>query len=98
MQKYRLDGANALAMFAGGGLALAEDWPKQPDGNGFHLPEEAGGYSLDLTGLSCRWQPLGSLNGVMLTLVGREQGWIVPPGNPKNLTGWSDAVNPTTAL
>jgi putative molybdopterin biosynthesis protein len=35
---------------------------------------------------------------VMLTLVGREQGWIVPPGNPKNLTGWSDAVNPDVRI
>jgi putative molybdopterin biosynthesis protein len=31
---------------------------------------------------------------VLLTLVGREQGWIVPPGNPKKLTGWLDALNP----
>ncbi|UCG23307.1 MAG: molybdopterin biosynthesis protein [Chloroflexota bacterium] len=31
---------------------------------------------------------------VMLTLVGREQGWIVPAGNPKDLAGWSDAINP----
>lgn len=79
VQKYRLDGANALAMFAGGGLALAEDWLKQPDGNGFHLPEEAGGYSLDLTGLSCRWQPLGSLNGVMLTLIVQASGARLNP-------------------
>ncbi len=31
---------------------------------------------------------------VLLTLVGREQGWIVSPGNPKNLVGWADVVNP----
>lgn len=31
---------------------------------------------------------------VLVTLVGREQGWIVPPGNPKGLAGWADAANP----
>jgi putative molybdopterin biosynthesis protein len=35
---------------------------------------------------------------ILLTLVGREQGWIVPPGNPKALTGWSDAVNPDVRI
>ena len=35
---------------------------------------------------------------VMLTLVGREQGWIVPKGNPKGLAGWSDAVNPDVRI
>ncbi len=31
---------------------------------------------------------------VLVTLVGREQGWIVPAGNPKGLAGWADAANP----
>lgn len=31
---------------------------------------------------------------VLVTLVGREQGWIVPPGNPKGLATWADAANP----
>ncbi|MCA9928719.1 MAG: molybdopterin biosynthesis protein [Anaerolineales bacterium] len=29
---------------------------------------------------------------VLVTLVGREQGWIVPAGNPKGLQGWQDAA------
>ncbi len=29
---------------------------------------------------------------VVVTLAGREQGWIVPPGNPKGLKGWADAA------
>ncbi|MFO7681206.1 MAG: molybdopterin biosynthesis protein, partial [Chloroflexota bacterium] len=29
---------------------------------------------------------------VLVTLVGREQGWIVPPGNPKRLAAWTDAA------
>ena len=28
---------------------------------------------------------------VLVTLVGREQGWIVPPGNPRGLADWADA-------
>ncbi len=31
---------------------------------------------------------------VIVTLVGREQGWMVPKGNPKRLNGWVDATNP----
>ncbi len=27
---------------------------------------------------------------VLVTLAGREQGWMVPVGNPKGLTGWED--------
>ncbi|MCB8983086.1 MAG: molybdopterin biosynthesis protein [Ardenticatenaceae bacterium] len=29
---------------------------------------------------------------VLVTLVGREQGWIVPPGNPRGLADWADAA------
>ncbi|MDX1416357.1 MAG: substrate-binding domain-containing protein, partial [Candidatus Promineifilaceae bacterium] len=29
----------------------------------------------------------------VVSLVGREQGWIVPAGNPKNLSGWSDVAS-----
>jgi putative molybdopterin biosynthesis protein len=35
---------------------------------------------------------------VLVTLVGREQGWMVPPGNPKRLSGWDDAVNPDVRI
>ncbi len=30
---------------------------------------------------------------VLVTLVGREQGWIVPKGNPKALKSWADVAN-----
>jgi len=35
---------------------------------------------------------------VLVALVGREQGWIVPQGNPKGLSGWADAANPDVRL
>ncbi len=31
---------------------------------------------------------------VLVTLVGREQGWMVARGNPKRVSGWADAANP----
>ncbi len=30
---------------------------------------------------------------ILLTLVGRQQGWIVPAGNPNGLSGWADIAN-----
>ncbi len=35
---------------------------------------------------------------VLVTLVGREQGWIVPPGNPKKLAGWLDITRPDVTI
>ncbi|WP_420629756.1 molybdopterin biosynthesis protein [Candidatus Leptofilum sp.] len=35
---------------------------------------------------------------VLLTLVGREQGWLVPPGNPKNIQGWEAAAREDVQL
>ncbi len=34
----------------------------------------------------------------LVTLVGREQGWIVPPGNPKGLKDWADLAQPDVRL
>lgn len=35
---------------------------------------------------------------VLVTLVRREQGWIVRPGNPQKLAGWEDAANPDVRI
>jgi putative molybdopterin biosynthesis protein len=34
----------------------------------------------------------------LVMLVGREQGWIVPPGNPKGMSSWADAARPDVTL
>jgi putative molybdopterin biosynthesis protein len=34
----------------------------------------------------------------LVTLVGREQGWIVPPGNPKGLSDWAGVANPDVQI
>jgi putative molybdopterin biosynthesis protein len=54
---------------------------------GSHLLDpETGSYN---TSYIQRYLPQQDI--VLVTLVGREQGWIVPEGNPKNLTSWTDA-------
>ncbi len=35
---------------------------------------------------------------ILITLVGREQGWVVPRGNPKGIQGWEAAVRPDVQL
>jgi putative molybdopterin biosynthesis protein len=34
----------------------------------------------------------------LVALVGREQGWIVPPGNPKGLRDWASAADPAVRI
>jgi putative molybdopterin biosynthesis protein len=34
----------------------------------------------------------------LVTMVGREQGWIVPPGNPKGIATWADAARPDVRI
>ena len=54
------------AMFAGGGVAWAEDQMKS--GNYTIAPAPAG-MRPDLTGLSCRWQPIEALRGMIASLL-----------------------------
>lgn len=56
------------AMFAGGGMEWAEDALKA--GRYAVAPAPAGARP-DLTGLSCRWKPMASRSGVMLSLIVR---------------------------
>ncbi len=61
--RYRLSAGNELAVFSGGGMELAEQWIKGGD----YLLEASHDNDPDLSGLSCRWEPLASQNGVMLS-------------------------------
>lgn len=54
------------AMFAGGGLSWAEAQMKAGESR---VPDAAPGTEPDLTGLSCRWSPMPSRNGCILSLV-----------------------------
>lgn len=65
--RFRLVGAQTIALFRGGGVSRAESLVK--DGGGAHLLSESHAGEADLGGLSCRWQPIPSRNGVMLALL-----------------------------
>ncbi|WP_120500752.1 DUF3095 domain-containing protein [Roseovarius sp. EL26] len=68
--KYHLSEGNHLAMFAGNGVAMADEWLKADvHSKGYALlPNEDNKYP-DLQGLSCRWEPLKAKNGTMLTTI-----------------------------
>jgi hypothetical protein len=61
------------AMFAGGGSAWAERRLKQ---GGYTVPRAPMGVTADLTGLSCKFAPIGSKHGVILSLI------VVPRDDP----------------
>ena len=56
----------SFAMFAGGGLAWAEAEMKR---GSFVVPMAAPGTRPDLTGLSCRWNPVKAVNGKIVSII-----------------------------
>lgn len=75
VRKYALSPGNHLAMFAGGGLERADELlkSKSPD-NPYVLHTHDVAGTPDLTGLSCRWEPLRPKDGCMLTLMVQGRG------------------------
>ncbi|MEM1048048.1 MAG: DUF3095 domain-containing protein [Pseudomonadota bacterium] len=70
LRKYELSPGNHLAMISGGGAELADALLKQPDpDNPYVLEADTSAAAPDLTGLSCRWEPLVPQNGHMMTLM-----------------------------
>ena len=68
--KYELSPRNFLAMFGGGGLALADSLIKDAATTDTYIFRSQGEIEFpDLEGLSCRWDPLVPQNGQMLTLM-----------------------------
>ncbi len=68
--RYGLSAENSLAFFAGGGIELAESLIKGAVDDGRYCMEISDGADdPDLSGLSCRWEPLKSSNGVMLAIL-----------------------------
>lgn len=66
---HALSPARTLAMIAGGGLECAEALAKAPEGREFMISATPETTEPDLSGLSCRWQPLVARNGVMVSLI-----------------------------
>ena len=70
LRKYRLSPGNHLAMFAGGGIELAERLVKSDmEGDRYRLTADADAGAPDLEGLSCRWDPLRPTRGRMINLL-----------------------------
>jgi hypothetical protein len=72
--RYEPTPGNSFGVFAGGGVSVLEDairgraWPEL--GQLADVPELLDdGEPVDLSGLSCRWAPLQSQHGKMLTLI-----------------------------
>lgn len=70
--RLRLPGGPSIAFFNGEGLALAEQWVKS--GRGVVAEQTQQDDGAVLQGLSCRWAPLLSSRGTMLSLLVRPRG------------------------
>ncbi|MBS8261250.1 DUF3095 domain-containing protein [Roseibium polysiphoniae] len=69
LRKYELSPGNYLAMVIGGGLELADRILKDEDLCKPFLIDPAMAVEPDLEGLSCRWEPLPSERGKVLSLI-----------------------------
>jgi hypothetical protein len=69
--RFLLSAGSHMALFAGGGAELAVSLVKEPGtANRYSVADETIGYEdLDLSGLSCRWEPLPTRHGVILSLL-----------------------------
>jgi len=66
--KFRMSSSIDLAMFSGGGLTYAEKVIKSGDG-GRYLIEPGDRDKGNYAGLECRWQPVPSQQGEIVTLI-----------------------------
>ena len=71
LSKYRLAHSATLAMIQGGGLRMADEIAKSPEGEIFRLNFETAKNlaAPDLSSLSCRWAPFRNRNGVILSVL-----------------------------
>jgi hypothetical protein len=63
------------AVFTGGGLARAEQLVKRsPDGRSYELPDDPTVTDADFSGLECRWNPVRSEKGEIVSLLIQANG------------------------
>lgn len=67
--RLRISPDVCLALFAGGGMALAERWVKDPVLGPRYEVGPGGESAADLEGFECRWRPLESRNGQIISLL-----------------------------
>lgn len=76
--KFELSPGNHEALFAGGGVELADALIKdEVNGAAYRVDDADAGANPDLDGLTCRWSPIHTRNGVIVSMLiaapGREQ-------------------------
>jgi hypothetical protein len=72
--RYQMSAQASLAMFSGGGLNLAEEWIKQDSAHRRSVSDqdlELYQGEPNLEGLECRWKPIPSQQGEILTVLVR---------------------------
>ena len=69
--RFQLSPGNTSALFAGGGVELAETLVKSPaNAARYSVRDDGFEYEdLDLAGLSCRWEPLRTRSGVVFSVL-----------------------------
>ncbi len=67
--KFNLSQHMSEAMFQGTAITLAETWLRKGGGPVLFFEESSGQEDPDLTGLECRWQPIQSRNGSIISLL-----------------------------
>ena len=68
--KFHLSPGNSMAMFAGGGVQRVDGLIKAEEGNDrYRIPISESDEAPDLEGLSCRWEPLKSCRGTMISML-----------------------------
>jgi hypothetical protein len=68
--KYRLSPGNYVAMFTGGGVNLVDALIKAEEENDrYQIPFPESDEAPNLEGLSCRWEPLKSCRGTMMSML-----------------------------
>jgi hypothetical protein len=67
--RFQVSASVSLAMFAGGGLVQAERWVKDPERGAEFEVSEDGDADEDLSRLECRWQPIPSRHGEVVSLL-----------------------------
>jgi hypothetical protein len=67
--KFNLSAHMSAAMFQGSALALAETWMKKGGGPLIRCDANGKAEEPNLAGLECRWQPIASRNGHILSLL-----------------------------
>lgn len=92
IRKYELSPGNFLAMGIGGGLERAEAILKDPDRCAPYRIEVADENAPVLDGLSCRWEPVSSRNGRMVSLIVKPVGEAGETGFAGLLSGIERAI------